>query len=75
MRRPRKLKRCDPPFSFSFVCQNADKPFQAEESKRAAKKKAEEERMAKLSAEQQRKVMEKEKKKAMRKGTTKVRMG
>jgi hypothetical protein len=50
-------------------------PFQAEESKRAAKKKAEEERVAKLSAEQQKKVMEKEKKKAMRKGTTRVRMG
>jgi hypothetical protein len=74
MRWLRKLKRCVP-FFFLIVCQITDKAFQAEDSKRAAKKKAEEERMAKLSAEQQRKVMEKEKKKAMRKGTTKVRMG
>ncbi|KAG8831077.1 hypothetical protein FRC17_003708 [Serendipita sp. 399] len=52
-----------------------EKSKEAEESKRAAKRRAEEERLSKLSAEQQRKAMEKEKKKALRKGTAKVRMG
>lgn len=52
-----------------------EKVKEADESKRAAKRRAEEERIAKLSAEQQRKAMEKEKKRAMRKGTTKVRLG
>ncbi|KAG8756090.1 hypothetical protein FRC14_003393 [Serendipita sp. 396] len=52
-----------------------EKSKDTEDSKRAAKRRAEEERLSKLSAEQQRKAMEKEKKKALRKGTAKVRMG
>ncbi|KIM29452.1 hypothetical protein M408DRAFT_328717 [Serendipita vermifera MAFF 305830] len=52
-----------------------EKVKEAEESKRAAKRRAEEERIAKLSAEQQRKIREKEKKRSMKKATTKVRMG
>lgn len=60
-------------FPFSPAITNLS--LQAEDIKRTAKRKAEEERIAKLSAEQQRKAREKEKKKSMRKGTTKVRMG